>query len=145
VVLRVYDADQVTVTLAGIPVTGFADGEFVRIERESAAFQDVAGTDGEVTRSKSNDDRASVTFRLMQSSPANDLLSALYNLDKNTPGGAGVGVMMVRDRQGTSLFTAEHAWISESPPVSLDRTATEREWTVRCATIVEFHGSNAAL
>jgi hypothetical protein len=140
--LHHYDPDQVSVSLGGIPITGWADGEFVTIERESDAFSDVVGTDGEVTRSKTNDDRATIVFKLMQSSSSNILLSALYNLDKNTPAGAGVGPLMVRDAQGTSLYVAEKAWISRAPSVSFDRTATSREWTIRCAKLVEVHGGN---
>lgn len=140
--LKIYDPNDVSASIAGLPMSGWADGEFIRIERESNAFDDVAGTDGEVTRSKSNDDRATITFLLMQSSDANDLLSALYNTDKNTPGGAGVGAFLVRDGSGRALFTAEKAWIQKSPDVSLDRTATAREWTIRCASILEFHGGN---
>lgn len=140
--LKIYDADQVNISLAGIPLSGYADGEFLRIERESNAFDDVVGTDGEVTRSKTNDDRATATVRLMQSSGSNDLLSVLYNSDKNTPGGVGVGPFLARDAQGRAIFTAEKAWIAKAPNVVFDRTATEREWVIRMATIIEFHGGN---
>ena len=83
---KIYDPDQVSLSLAGIPIDGYADGEFVRIERETDVFSDVAGSNGEVARSKTNDNRGTVTFILMQTSKTNDLLSALYNLEKNTPG-----------------------------------------------------------
>jgi hypothetical protein len=140
--LKVYDPDQIRVNLAGLPLSGWADGEFVRIERESDAFDDVVGTDGEVTRSKTNDHRATVTLRLMQSSDSNDLLSSLYNLDRNSPNGAGVGPLLIRDAGGRSLFVAEKAWIRRPPDVVFDRTATEREWVIRCANLIETHGGN---
>ena len=141
--LRVYDPDQVSVSIAGIPVSGFADGEFISVERDSPAFDDVVGTDGEVTRSKTNDDRATVTFKLMQSSPSNDLLSVAHNLDKNVPGGVGVGPFMLRDAQGTTLLVAEKAWIKSHPKGSWDRTAKERAWEIRCAKLIEHNGGNA--
>jgi hypothetical protein len=140
--LRVYDPDQVSVSVAGIPLSGFADGEFVTVEFESPAFEDVAGTDGEVTRSKSNDGRATITVKLMQSSPVNDLLSTLHNLDKSTPGGVGVGPFMLRDAQGTTLLVAEKAWIQKAPDGSWDRTAKERAWVIRCASLTAHHGGN---
>ena len=140
--MRVYDSDQVFCSVAGVPISGFADGEWLRIERETAKFDDVVGTDGEVTRSKTNDDRATITVRLMQSSPTNDLLSAIHLSDANTPGGVGVGPFLLIDRQGTTLVNAEKCWISKEPNISLDRTATEREWTIRCAKLISFHGSN---
>lgn len=139
---KVYDADQISISIAGLPISGFADGEFLRIERESNAFDDVVGTDGEVTRSKTNDDRATVTIRLMQTSDSNDLLSTLYNADKAAPGGAGVGPFMCRDAQGRALFIAEKAWIAKPPDQVFDRTATEREWMIRCAKLDGTYGGS---
>lgn len=139
---KVYDPDQVTVTIAGILIGGFADGQFIQIEKDTQDFQDVVGTDGEVVRSKSNDKRATVTISLIQTSASNQLLSALLAADKASANGAGVGPLLIRDRSGTSLFTAENAWISKSPSVTFDRTATSREWEIRCAHLIENHGSN---
>lgn len=138
---RLFDSDGYFTSFAGIVASGFADGEWFSIERDTPAFSDVAGTDGEVTRSKTNDDRATIKLKLMQSSPVNDLLSALYNLDKNTPKGAGIGPFLHRDTNGSTLFSAEACWISEEPPMKQDRTATEREWTFRVAKLISHHGS----
>lgn len=140
--MRVYDPDQVTVSFAGILVQGYADGEFVRIEQESDDFSDVVGTDGEVSRSKTNDRRATVTFVLMQTSESNDLLSAVSNLDRSLPNGLGVGALYIRDRQGSALYRAASAWISKPPNVSFDRTATSREWTIRCEKLERLDGGN---
>jgi len=140
--LREYSGDQIFVSFFGLPLGGWADGEFVRIERENPAFEDVVGTDGEVTRYKTMDERATVTIRTMQSSPVNDQLSALHNSDKNTPGGVGVGALLIQDLQGTFVSTAEKAWISKEPDVSFDRAPTEREWVIRVARLVTVHGGS---
>lgn len=137
---RTYDPDQIFCSLAGIPISGYADGEFIRVERESPSFEDVVGTDGEVTRSKTNDERATITIKLMQSSPVNALLSALHVSDKNAPGGVGVGAFLLQEIGGTFVMVAEKAWISKEPDVVFDRTATEREWIIRCAKLVSVHG-----
>lgn len=136
---KVYDSSEVGVSFAGIPITGgYADGEFVRIERETEAFTDVVGTDGEVTRSGTNDNRANVTIRLMQTAEANALLSALHNTDKATSGGAGVAPLLIEDRNGLTLHEAAKAWIVSSPDSSYDREATPREWVIRCADLIDF-------
>lgn len=141
--LKVYDSNQVSIVVCGIPISGgYADGEFVRIEQTSEDFLTVVGTDGEVTRSKTNDRRATVTLTLMQSSDSNSLLSALLNLDLLTDGGAGVGALAITDLGGTALYTASKAWISKPPTVSFDKTATSREWTIECADLVRLDGSN---
>lgn len=140
---KVYDADQVSLVFMGIPIeSGYADGEFLTIEQSAQDFDVVVGTDGEVTRSKTNNRHAVIKVKLMQSSSGNTALSALNNLDVLTPGGAGVGPMLVRDRQGTSLYTASKCWIAKPPDVSFDRTATSREWTLECANLVRLDGSN---
>lgn len=140
--VKVYDADQVVVSIAGIPLSGYADGEFLTISFESNLFDDVVGTDGEVTRSKTNDRRATATVRLMSSSDSNDLLSALYNTDDRAPNGAGIGAFLVEDNQGRSVFSASEAWIQKAPDISFDRTANEREWTIRIARLEFFQGGN---
>jgi hypothetical protein len=139
---KFYDADQITVVIAGIPIAGYADGEFLNIAQESDAFSDVVGTDGEVTRSKTKDHRATVTLKLMQTSDSNDLLSALYNTDRGASNGAGVGAFLVRDRNGRSLYTGDACWISKAPDLSFDRAPTAREWTIRVADLLRFDGGN---
>ena len=136
---KVYDADQVRISVAGIPITGgYADGEFCRIERETEAFVDIVGTDGEVTRTKTNDNRATVTILLMQTAEANALLSALHNTDKALPGGAGVGPLLIEDGNGLALHEGAQCWIQKAPDTSYDREATAREWVIRVAKLLDF-------
>lgn len=140
--MREYDPNRFFVSLAGIPISGWAEGEMINVDRETDDFDDVCGTDGEVTRSMSNDNRATITIRLMQTSPTNALLSILRTLDKSTPNGAGVGPFLAREIGGTTQLMAEKAWIAKSPPSSWDKTAKEREWKIRCANLIEHHGGN---
>ncbi|MCK6585958.1 MAG: DUF3277 family protein [Polyangiaceae bacterium] len=141
--MKTYSADQVSLSIANVPITGgFADGEFVKIEHESDRWTDVVGTDGEVTRCKTNDRRATVTVLLMQTSTDNDLLSALALIDDVTPGGAGVGELLIRDRLGTTIFSAEAAWIAKTPDATFDREAKAREWKIRCERLDEHQGGN---
>lgn len=140
-----YDSDQVTVNIAGIPIDasgGYADGEFVRLEKSEDDFTTVVGTDGSVTRSKTNNQLWTITIRLMQSSQGNDALSALRLADLKGQNGAGVGTLLIRDRQGTTLFLASKAWISKPPSQSFDREAKEREWTLQAVADQQFIGGN---
>lgn len=140
---KVYDADQVTVVLANIPIdSGYADGEFLRIEQDSNDFSDYVGTDGEVTRSKTNDRRATITLILAQSSTGNAILSALNNLDREASGGAGIGTMLIRDKQGTSIYTASKCWIAKPPNVTFGRETSTREWMLRVANLRRLDGGN---
>lgn len=139
---RIYDSNRVQVSFAGVPVQGYADGEFLTITREADAFTSVVSTDGEVSRSKSNDRRATIEIKLMSTSPTNDLLSAILSGDINANGGAGVGAFLVVDLSGASLYSAGNAWITKGPDVSYGREATERVWTLQCDKLYEFTGGN---
>lgn len=141
---RYYDPNLITIVVMGIPIdSGFAEDEMCTLEREGDAFFDVAGVDGEVSRSKSKDDRATFTLKLMQTSPNNDLLTALYAIDKAADNGAGVGPFALKDRNGTTLLAGEHSWIMAPPSVTMANKATAREWKIRIAKLIEYHGSNS--
>jgi len=139
---KFYDPDQVAVSFAGATIQGYADGEYITVEQVSDAFGDVVGTDGEVARSKSNDRRATVTIKLLQTSESNSILSGLHNLDLNAPNGAGVGSFSMVDLQGKTLVQAEQSWIVKFPDNSMDRTAKSREWEFRLAKVTRVEGGN---
>lgn len=140
---KVYDADQISIVLGGIPISGgYADGEFLTIEQEENDFNIVVGTDGEVTRSKSLTRQAKITINLMQSASSNALLSALNQLDISTANGGGIVPFICKDRQGTSLYFGPQAWIEKPPDVKFDRTATPRSWTIRVGSLQRLDGGN---
>ena len=136
---KVYNSSQVLISIGGFPIdSGYADGEFLRIERETDSFTDVVGTDGEVTRSETRDRRATATILLMQTSRANQVLSALNNLDEITPGGVGIVPFQVLDRNTEAqLYIASSAWVMKPPDSSFDREATAREWAIRLGNLVQ--------
>lgn len=145
---REYDSDQVSLILGPIPLSdlgGFADGSFVTVKRKTASFGEVVGTDGEVTRSKLNDRRGEIRFKVMQSSAANDLLSELLISDENSPNGAGVTSFVLKDNGGSTLYAAAKCWISEWPESDFDRQAGTREWVLTCARLDPFIGANRSL
>lgn len=141
-----YHPSQVVMSIAGIPIVGTADGDMVTVEYEGDAFEDEAGTDGETVRSVNMDRRATVTFRLMQTSSSNPALDALhaadYNAAVNGAGGAGVGTFLLQDLGGATLLRSEKAWIAAPPSVAFGPTAGPREWKIRCAKLSGTHGGN---
>lgn len=141
--LKVYDCTEVTIVFAGINVDrGFAENSLVKAVRNAEGFKIKVGADGEVTRSKTNNKTGIVTFSLMQTSAINAALSALYILDENAPNGAGVGALLIRDRQGSSLHTSAKCWIKKLPDTEYAAEATERTWEIECADLNGFIGGN---
>ena len=137
-----YNPDEVAIVFAGIPITGFADGSFLSVEQNEDSFTMQAGTDGEACRSKTNNRGGRATFTLGQWSRANDLLSALHNLDISTPNGDGIGPLLIKDNSGTSIFSAEKAWIVKPPAAGFAREAESREWVIETDNLVQHHGGN---
>ncbi len=138
-----YDADQVSLVYGGVLLdSGFADGEFIRIEKTREQFGTYEGTDGEVTRSKLQSKLHKIRIRLAQSSNGNSVLSAAALLDAKGVNGAGVVPLLILDRQGTTVFSASKAWISKLPEASFDRMAKEREWEITAIVDFRLDGSN---
>ena len=137
-----HNGKNVSVTFAGIIMAGFGEDEFVSVVMESDAFEDVVGADGEVVRIFNADARATVNITLMSTSDSNDKLSSLHNLDIASPNGAGVGALFIRDNNGRAVFRAQKAWIAKAPDASLGKKHTQREWKLRAAELVSFHGGN---
>ena len=140
---RTFDPNEYSIVFAGILIDqGYADGQYIGIVTEGPSFTDKVGVDGEVARSRSADRRATCTISLMQTSPLNDLLSALYNLDREGASGEGVGSFLLKDRQGTTVASASAAWLQNDPDLTLDAEATTRDWELRLADYTVVHGSN---
>lgn len=143
---KTYSADEVSLSVAGYTIdSGFADGEFVNIEMASDDFTDKVGADGEVARAKTNDRRATIKIKLLQTSQGNDLLSALRTLDINAPNGAGVGAFLLRDRSGLLVAQADKCWISKPPAIGRGREIGECEWTLRASSMNLVVGGNPSI
>jgi len=142
--LKVYNADEMLITVGPVIIdSGYADGEFLSVEQETEDTVDVAGTDGEVAVSRSNDRRATVTISLLQTATANDGLSVLSNLARSSRGMAGAIVpLTIADKNGRTIMTAANAWVQKAPDRSWDRQAGSVDWEVRCAHLVRFDGGN---
>lgn len=133
--VAISDADQVRITFAAVAISrgagqsGYADGEFLKVTQDKDSFTAVEGTDGSVTRSKTNSRLGTITLRTMQSNAqTNGYLSSLLTADENNTNGAGIGTFVVEDLNGTTKFKALKAWLMKPPDQSFDRSAKEREW-----------------
>lgn len=135
--LRNYYADQVFITFGAVLVDpgAYHDGDFISIEPVSDRFNSFVGAGGEVVHSRTNDNRFTVTLRLHQASPTNSLLSAIAELDRISPNGAGVFPLTVNDSSGNALYFGEKARIMSVPSVSFGQEVSVREWTFEVADL----------
>jgi hypothetical protein len=139
--LRTFDPNQVSVIFGGI-IGGYADGTFISIEQDEDDFGLVIGTDGEGCRSRSNNRSATITLTLGQWSASNQALSAIRNADILTPGGDGILPFVMKDNSGTTICSAEKAWIQKPPAVTYGREPESREWVLRTDNMIWNVGGN---
>jgi hypothetical protein len=146
--VKVYESDRVLVNFAGYLISkgpgasGYADGPFLKIEPTDESFVVVKGTDGTITRSKTNQRGTKITLLLGQSSASNDFLSAMLLLDETKPNGAGIGTFVAQDLGGTTLFAAQYAWVVRPAAQDFDQKATSREWELFAVRDEIVVGSN---
>jgi hypothetical protein len=130
-----YDPEDYSVIFNGIPIEGFAEDDCIDIDFDSDGYKDAIGADGHVMRYKSCDQRATITFTLMATSPTNKILSAMYNADMKAPNGMGVGPILIRDTRGVTAFMGTSAWIQKMPKNTLGQKLGDREWKIRVARL----------
>lgn len=142
--VKFYASDGITVTLGTEDITnGLPKDGFIEITPESPLTKDDAGCDGEVSISRTNDQRQTIMLKLKATSDHNDYLSVLANLMKNAPGGAGaVQPFRVFDGNGRSVFFAPNTWVQDEPPISYAEEVQTNEWGLRCAHMAKSIAGN---
>lgn len=126
--METHDPAQVVFTLGGQPITGFMPGTYLTVEREEDTFTLTVGADGEVARVRNRNKSGTITFTLMQTSPSNQILSALASQDESA--GVPAGAALVKDLLGTTVLGGDQAFIRKPAASSFGKELEGREWVV---------------
>jgi hypothetical protein len=137
-----YNPAALIVTIGGVIVSGFSDGDHVVCEREEDNFSKRVGNDGAVGRARNPNKSGTVTVTLLQTSAANDALSALVAADDLINDGLVLFPITVADGSGRSLAAATQCWIKKIPNLTFGREVGDREWVFDCADLKIFVGGN---
>jgi hypothetical protein len=137
---KTFDPKRWGLIVAGVPVVGLASDNMIDAKRSEDSYTKYVGVLGEVTRSRQYNKSGEITFRLMQSSPLNDVFSGLRQLDEQS--NAGVVPVMLKDFNSTTSITCSEAWIRKNPDYGLGKDMKEAEWTFDCADLDEFFGGS---
>ena len=129
-----YDPKQVVIIFGGVPITGYAEDSFVECTPAEEGFTRKVGADGEVVRSKSNNDCYDVTVTLLQTSLSNTALSAALITDRAT--GKGLLPLSITEISSGSEHFFPQAWV-EKPTWARGKEAGDQAWT--------FHTGQAAV
>lgn len=136
-----YAPKEISVIVAGAIMTGYAEDTFVVVDRASDTFTKTVGADGKVSRTHSADRSGSIVLTLKQTSPSNDVLSALQIADELRYNAKFP--VEVEDSNGTSLYVGADAWIMKQPTSEFASSEGTREWTIEVADLSSLVGSNS--
>lgn len=123
-----YDPGQVTLVVGGQLITGYMDGTFITVERDEDTWTLHTGADGEVARARNRNKAGKIVVRVQQTSPANDLLSAMHNTDEAT--GVPPGPAYLRDLLGNTIVGGDDAFLLKPAPIEFGKEIAGREWTI---------------
>ena len=133
-----FDPKRVIVTVNGVPITGFADGDSAVVEYDEDAWTKTTGNDGDVCRTYQNRKGAKITLRLMYGSPANAILDTFAKLDAATK--INPVAILIKDTLGLSQAFARSAWLLKDPGMTVGREPGDKEWVYDCAEVDIVHG-----
>lgn len=138
--VRNYSLGDVSVVFGPVIMSGYGEQGGVRIEYDENDMEYTPNADGGGTRSKNNQNSATITITLAQSAAANALLSGISLVDRVS--GAGVHPFLVRDKNGTSLHAATSCWIQKRPVGEYNKAVGTREWILRTDDLSSVFGYN---
>lgn len=124
-----YDPSKVIVTIGGVSLHGFTDGDFFTAEYDEDRYTKIKGVDGEVGRIRTVSTSGKIEFVLSSASQAN------YELNRFNPdyGYIGVAPISINDLSGNTVIVAESSWLKTSPPITKGKEVGEYKWVFDCA------------
>ncbi len=137
--IKTYSPEDISISVFGRNLQNLADS-MVKIAYSEDAFTYTSGGDGEGTRNKNPNRSGTIVVTLKGSSDDNLFLSGIAAGDYISK--LGTFAVMVKDNNGTSLYTAAEAWIQKPADADFSKEVTDREWTIMCHKLVMVNGGN---
>lgn len=132
-----YRPEDISLWIADYKVVGFADGSFIRLTQNAKDFTHEAGMRGKTTRVRNRDKSGVLTFSMQQTSPVNNLLSSIVDMDRDRMTGR-FEVFLV-DTSGDSKFLLTDCYIEGKPNiVYAANETTALEWTVNYQRVADY-------
>lgn len=131
-----YDPSKLSVVFGGLPIRGFANDTLFEIELEESRYNEMSDIYGSISRSKINNNTATITLHLLQNSPANQTLSSFLEMDRMNDSGAFP--VIIKNDKGDTIFACAMAYIKGVPKVSFGSEVGTREWIIRAADVSVF-------
>lgn len=136
--IKTFDPSQLSVVFGVTPINGFEENTAISIDMEEPEYNENKDIHGNVTRFKVNNSSATITVNLTQNSLSNDVLSSYAEADRTS--NSGSFPIMIKDPNGTTLFSSAAAYIKQIPKVEFGNENKTREWVIRATNVSKFIG-----
>jgi len=131
--LKTYNLKNVSLIVGIYAISGYGEDGAIDIEWGADLGDSVVGLDGEVVFSPSNDPRAIMTVKVIQTSRAYRDLGSLVVAQKAAMESGlplpGVVVTMIDPRTGDEIHAAQGVFLAQPAP-SMGKTAGTREFKI---------------
>lgn len=141
-VLTDIDPAKYVINFGGANINGYADGVYSSFELDEDFYNTLTGADGFTTRVRTNNNTGILTVTLVQSSPSNSVLQAFFDVDRTSPFGSPLP-LIVKNLIGTEFISSSAAWIIKLPTLDQGKEVQNREWRIQAADVKVFAGGNA--
>lgn len=134
-----YSPQSVSLIIGGYQITGW---ESIGISRNTDGINSIRGIRGKNTRAINKDTSATLYIPILQSEQANEVFTAIHELDLEN--GTGRISLVLKDNSGNSVFSSDEAYIQGYPEVVYSGELEYRAWKIFCQSTKTFYvGSNA--
>jgi hypothetical protein len=128
-----YSFRRIMLSIAGVPVVGFGEGDALTVEYDADLFTDKCGAGGSVVRGQLQDNRATIKIKLMQTSPAITAIEGLLRSDQLT--GKGAFPVSLVDLNSGTTHASPTSWMKKRPNRTFGTDPSELEYEIRCANL----------
>jgi hypothetical protein len=122
---RSFNGNQLSVVFGISPIVGFIQDTSLTIETRDGEYNYNHDLHGNVTRSRINDNSATIKITLTQATRSNVLLSEYVELDRQS--NSGIFPICIKDSNNNTLFTSQSASIIVSDQHWAQK---DREWLI---------------
>lgn len=144
--LKSYSPEDITVILSNDQfshvITGYADGSFLTITRETPASTLYVGADLSNARVVRANKASTITLSLHQASDSTDVLSQLLANDEETRDETWLFSVTIKDNIGRSVHYSPQAFIGNHPDAMYSTGIENRDWMIQCVSLTNLQGGN---
>lgn len=127
-----YSPKDVVLTIGGYQITGWQKITINRVR----SIRTIKGIRGKHTRDISRDTSATLSFSLMQSTQANEVMSYIHEGDLQQ--GTGRISLTLKDNSGKSIFSSDEGYVTSYPTVNFSGQFEDRPWELFLQTTTSF-------